>query len=144
MYHTPEKREPILPPREEWARLAIKPGSITWRHAADARAFTAAGTTLLLQVAHPTVGAGVSDFSNFRADPWGRLFRTLDFTTVLVYGGPEAAAEMGARIRGFHKPIKGKLPDGTPYHSLEPEAYAWVHATLAEAIIRAHERFGGR
>ncbi len=151
MYQEPEseeereseqEREPILPPREQWAELAIRPGSITWERAGDARAFAAAGTALLLQVAHPTVGAGVSEFSNFRADPWGRLFRTLDFTTVLVYGGPEAAAEMGARVRRFHRQIKGTLPDGTPYHSLEPRAYAWVHATLAEAILRAHERFG--
>ena len=149
MYHDTEQaaaasstREPILPPREEWERLAIKPGPITWERSADARVFAAAGTALLLQVAHPTVGAGVSDFSTFREDPWGRLFRTLDFTTVLVFGGPERAAEMGARIRGFHKVIKGKKADGTPYHALEPEAYAWVHATLGEGIMAAHARFG--
>ncbi|HEX2129825.1 MAG TPA: oxygenase MpaB family protein [Solirubrobacterales bacterium] len=135
-------REPILPPREEWEQLAIKPGSITWERTGDARVFAASGTALLLQVAHPTVGAGVSDFSTFRDDPWGRLWRTLDFSTVLVYGGAEAAAEMGARIRGFHKVIKGRKPDGTPYHALEPEAYAWVHATLAEGIMAAHARFG--
>jgi uncharacterized protein (DUF2236 family) len=104
--------------------------------------FLASGAALLLQVAHPTVGAGVTKFSNFRADPWGRLFRTLDFTNVLIYGGPERAAAMGERVRGYHKPIKGKLADGSSYHALEPEAYAWVHMTLAEAIVRAHERFG--
>jgi uncharacterized protein (DUF2236 family) len=42
------------------------------------RLFTAAGDALLLQVSHPTVGAGVSEYSDFKADPWGRLFRTLD------------------------------------------------------------------
>lgn len=135
-------REPILPPREEWERLAIKPGDITWQRAADVRSFASAGTALMLQVAHPTVGAGVHELSAFADDPWGRLWRTLDFTNVLVYGGPEAAAEMGARIRGFHKLIKGTKPDGTPYHALEPEAYAWVHATLFEGILRAQERFG--
>ncbi len=143
MYHeTEQTREPILPPREEWAQLVAPRGGITWERGADIRTFAAAGTALLLQVAHPTVGAGVAEFSTFRSDPWGRLFRTLDFTTVLIFGGPDAAAEMGARIRGFHKVIKGTTPDGTPYHALEPEAYAWVHLTLCEGIIRAHERFG--
>jgi uncharacterized protein (DUF2236 family) len=136
------EQEPILPPREEWAELVPPRDGITWDRGADIRTFAAAGTALLLQVAHPTVGAGVHDFSTFASDPWGRLWRTLDFTTVLIFGGPEAAAEMGARIRSFHKVIKGTKPDGSPYHALEPEAYTWVHLTLAEGIMRAHERFG--
>jgi uncharacterized protein (DUF2236 family) len=144
MYHEDAQREPILPPREQWAELAVGPGSVTWERAADIRTSASAGTALLLQVAHPTVGAGVSDFSTFASDPWGRLWRTLDFVNVLVFAPPEAAGEMGARIRNFHKVIRGTKPDGTPYHALEPEAYAWVHMTLAESILRAHERFGRR
>jgi uncharacterized protein (DUF2236 family) len=144
MYHEDAEREPTLPPREQWTELAVGPGSITWERAADIRTFASAGTALLLQVAHPTVGAGVSDFSTFADDPWGRLWRTLDFVNVLVFAPPEAAAEMGARIRGFHTVIRGTKPDGERYHALEPEAYAWVHMTLVEGILRAHERFGRR
>jgi uncharacterized protein (DUF2236 family) len=102
-----------------------------------------AGYALMLQVSHPVVGAGVSEHSNFRADPWGRLLRTLDFTTSMVYGGPELAWQTGRRVREMHKRIKGTLPSGEPYHSLEPEAYAWVHATLADSIVRSHLRFVG-
>jgi uncharacterized protein (DUF2236 family) len=102
----------------------------------------AAGYALLLQVAHPTVGAGVSEHSQFQLDPWGRLLRTLDYACTIVYGGPQAAGEMGRRIRSFHTQIKGTRPDGRHYHALEPVAYAWVHATLAEGIVAAHERFG--
>ena len=102
----------------------------------------AAGYALLLQVAHPTVGAGVSEHSQFRLDPWGRLLRTLDYSCTMVFAGPQAAGEMGRRIRSFHKQIHGRRADGQRYHALEPEAYAWVHATLAEGIVRAHERFG--
>jgi uncharacterized protein (DUF2236 family) len=111
--------------------------------ASDARLMAGAGYALMLQVSHPVVGAGVSEHSNFRADPWGRLLRTLDFTTSLVYGGPALAWETGRRVREMHKQIKGKLPSGEPYHALEPEAYAWVHATLADSIVRGHERFVG-
>jgi uncharacterized protein (DUF2236 family) len=132
----------ILPPAADWPSLAPHPGTITWRRAGDARVLTAAGYALLLQVAHPTVGAGVSEHSQFQLDPWGRLLRTLDYACTIVYGGPHAAGEMGRRIRSFHTRIKGTRPDGRRYHALEPTAYAWVHATLAEGIVAAHERFG--
>jgi uncharacterized protein (DUF2236 family) len=132
----------VMPAPGEWPALVPVPGAITWRRASDARLFMAAGYALLLQVSHPTVGAGVSEHSQFRHEPWGRLLRTLDYTYTMVYGGPHAAGEMGRRIRSFHKRIRGITPDGQRYHALEPGAYAWVHATLAEAIVRAHERFG--
>jgi uncharacterized protein (DUF2236 family) len=137
-----ERPRSLLPPPAEWPALTPHPATITWQRASDARVSLAAGYALLLQVSHPTVGAGVSEHSQFRLDPWGRLLRTLDYTYTMVYGGPQAAGEMGRRIRGFHKHIRGVTPDGRPYHALEPAAYAWVHATLAEAIVRAHARFG--
>jgi uncharacterized protein (DUF2236 family) len=132
----------IMPRAGEWRFLTPDPGTITWTRAGDARLLVAAGYALLLQVSHPTVGAGVSEHSRFQSDPWGRLLRTLDYTYTMVYGGPEAAGEMGRRIRSFHKQIFGIAPDGQRYHALEPEAYAWVHATLAQAIVAGHDRFG--
>jgi uncharacterized protein (DUF2236 family) len=131
-----------MPAPEQWPSLVPARDAIAWRRASDARMFVAAGYALLLQVAHPTVGAGVSEHSQFRRDPWGRLFRTLDYTYTMVYGGPQAAGAMGRRIRTFHRQITGVLPDGRRYSALEPDAYAWVHATLAAAIVDAHERFG--
>jgi uncharacterized protein (DUF2236 family) len=130
-----------MPSPAEWASLTPGPHTLTWQRAGDVRVLFAAGYALALQVAHPTVGAGVSEHSRFRADPWGRLLRTLDYTNTMVYAGPEAAGEMGRRIRSFHTHIKGVRPDGERYHALEPGAYAWVHATLAQAIVLAHERF---
>src|SRR3954466_9263441 len=126
--------DPAPPPR----------GSIAWRYSSDARTLMGAGAALLLQVAHPTVAAGVREHSNFQRDPWGRLLRTLDHTNLLLYGGPEAARATGERLREMHKSIKGVAPDGTRYHALEPEAYAWVHATLAWVIVDAHRLFGRR
>lgn len=132
----------LFPSSEEAARLTVGPGSISWSRAGDARAMLAAGSTLLLQVAHPTIAAGVRQHSDFERDPWGRLLRTLDFTTLLVYGGSERAVLTGRRLRAMHRSIKGVAPDGTRYHALEPAPYAWVHATLAEGIVAAHDRFG--
>jgi uncharacterized protein (DUF2236 family) len=133
---------PVLPPESEWESLVPYPGTIAWRRAGDARVLLAAGYALLLQVAHPTVGAGVSEHSRFQSDPWGRLLRTLDYSCTIVYGGPQAAGEMGRRLRSFHKQIQGTTPEGVRYHALEPRAYAWVHATLAAGVVVAHERFG--
>src|SRR6058998_3708472 len=114
----------VFPSPEEAMRLAVGPESITWRRAGDARAMLGAGAALLLQVAHPTVAAGVREHSDFQRDPWGRLLRTLDFVNLLIYGGPEAAARTGRAVREMHKRIRGVAPDGTRYHALEPEAYA--------------------
>ena len=132
----------VFPEHEEAVRLAVGPESITWRRAGDMRTMFGAGAALLLQVAHPTVAAGVREHSDFKADPWGRLWRTLDYVHMLVYGGPENAMSTGRAMRAMHQRIKGVAPDGRRYHALEPEAYAWVHATLAATIVGSHERFG--
>jgi uncharacterized protein (DUF2236 family) len=134
-------REAVLPPREEAPELIPPKGGVTWRIAGDMRLFSASGYALLLQVMHPDVGAGVTEHSNFKEDPWGRLLRTLDYTSSVIFGGPDLAWEVGRRVREMHKQIKGVRPDGVRYHALEPTAYAWVHATLADAIIRAHRLF---
>lgn len=134
--------ESVLPPMSDAHRYAVGPTSVSWQHAGDARAMFSAGTALLLQVAHPTVAGGVREHSDFKGDPWGRLWRTLDYVNLLVYGGPEVAAGTGRAMREMHKRIKGVDPQGRRYHALEPEAYAWVHATLAYGIVASHRRFG--
>ncbi len=132
----------VLPTPDEIPALVAKPDSVLWRYGGDARLIGTGAYAILLQVGHPTVGAGVSEHSDFRADPWGRLLRTLDYSYAMTYGGPELAGEMGGRIREMHKHIKGIKPDGERYHALEPEAYAWVHATLVHSIVRGHELLG--
>ena len=131
----------ILPDAEEAARLAPGPRSVIWRIGSDARVMSAAGAPLLLQVAHPTVAGGVREHSDFKKDLWDRLWRTLDFVYLLTYGGPQAASHIGRQLREMHKPIKGVDPSGRRYHALEPGAYAWVHATLADVIVKGYSKF---
>jgi uncharacterized protein (DUF2236 family) len=131
----------MLPSPEEYADLAPTPGSPVWRAFGDARMLATAGYATLLQVAHPTVGHGVHQYSSFTTDPWGRLLRTLDYVHGTVYGGPELAGAIGRRVRAMHKTINGTLPDGRRYSALEPDAFAWVHATLAGAIVAGHQQF---
>src|SRR4051794_12169381 len=133
-------RAPLFPSDEEIDEIILGPESLIWRRFSDVRLFFASGYALLLQVAHPTVGSGVRDHSDFAERPWDRLLRTVDYLNLIVYGGPQAAA-VGRRLRNMHKSIRGQNPDGTKYSALEPEAYAWVHATLIDGAVRAHERF---
>jgi uncharacterized protein (DUF2236 family) len=130
----------VLPSEEEARRIVLAPDSPAHRVTGDARLYLAAGYALLMQVAHPTVGAGVRDHSTFEQDPWGRLLRTMDYLYLITLTGEEAIA-VGRRVRNLHKQIKGTNPDGSRYHALEPEAYAWVHATLIEATVAARHRF---
>jgi uncharacterized protein (DUF2236 family) len=132
----------VLPSADELTALVPERGSITWRRASDLRVMGAAGYALLLQVAHPTVGAGVAEHSSFQADPWGRLLRTLDYVHGTIYGGPALAGELGRRVREMHRNIRGVRPDGRRYHALEPEPYAWVHVTLARSIADGHALLG--
>ncbi len=132
----------LLPSEDEYPELAPGPGSITWRKASDIRLSAGSGYALLLQVSHPTVGAGVADFSKYQSDPWGRLVRTLDYVHGTIYGGPELAGEIGRRVRAMHHRFRGVREDGKRYSALEPDAYAWVHATLAVSIVDGHRLFG--
>jgi len=131
----------LFPSETELDRILVGPDSITWRATSDARLYAVMLSPLLLQVAHPPVGAGVSDYSDFERRPWDRLLRTIDYVSLLVYGGREAVAA-GRRLRALHKGFKGTREDGQPYYALEPEAYAWVHATLIDTYVRGHAHFG--
>jgi uncharacterized protein (DUF2236 family) len=133
---------PMLPSDDELLALVPGPDSITWARAADARILIAAGYALVLQVAHPTVGIGVAEHSNYREQPWQRLLRTLDFTSALIYSEPAVAATVARRLRARHAAIRGTRPDGTAYHALEPGAFAWVWASLYDATVTAHRHFG--
>lgn len=131
----------VLPQPQEYASLVPTPGSPVWRAFNDVRLLSTSGYATLLQVAHPTVGHGVHQYSSFTKDPWGRLLRTLDYVHGTVYGGPQLAGSIGKRVREMHTTIKGTRPDGSSYHAMEPDAFAWVHATLAAAVVKGYRVF---
>jgi uncharacterized protein (DUF2236 family) len=131
----------LFPTDEQLDEIIVGPGSVSWSRTSDMRLQLAMLYPLLLQVAHPTVAAGVRDFSDFEHQPWERLQRTVDYVSVLVYGGREAAAA-GRRLRLMHRRFRGVREDGQRYSALEPSAYAWVHATLIDTYVAGHRQFG--
>lgn len=133
---------PLFPTNEEIDEIILSRDSLFWRRFSDPRLLLGAGYVLLMQVAHPTVGVAVRDHSDFAERPWERLLRTVDYLVLITYSGHEAA-NVGRRVYDLHRSIKGQNPDGSRYHALDPEAYAWVHATLVEGGIRAYKQFVG-
>jgi uncharacterized protein (DUF2236 family) len=131
----------LFPADAEVDGILTGPDSVTWRCASDVRLYAVMLYPLLLQVAHPTVGAGVRDYSDFDRRPWNRLMGTIDYVSLLVYGGQDAVPA-GRRLRALHQKFKGVREDGERYHALEPAAYAWVHATLIETYVAGHATFG--
>jgi uncharacterized protein (DUF2236 family) len=110
---------------------------LAWRLGLSRASLLLAGRALLLQVSHPVIGAGVRDFSTFRADPWGRLDRTLASLLTQLFGGADAVGE-ARRLWALHGSISGTGFDGLPYRALDPEAYAWVHLSNFDTVITYH------
>lgn len=121
---------------------APRRGSVVWRYFGDARNMLLGPSLLVLQVAHPVVGAGVLQHSNYREEPWQRLVRTYLSLSTVIYGGQRGAERETARLRRLHETIKGVDDQGRRYHALNPEAYLWVHATLVQGGVDAHRTFG--
>jgi len=125
------------------AGALLGPDSILCRRVSDPRAAAGgAGFALALQAAHPVVAAGTRDFSTFDADPWGRFFRTVDYVMLLGYGDRASVDELARRLREAHRAIRGVDGRGRRYSALDPAAYAWVHASIALAMIRGHQLMG--
>lgn len=122
------------------------PGSMTWRVDREAAVFLGAGRALLLQLAHPWVASAVADQSRVFADPVGRFHRTFGVTFTMVFGSLEQALSVARRLYQRHQAVRGVLPQsagpfaaGSSYHANEVAALRWVHATLVETALVAHE-----
>jgi uncharacterized protein (DUF2236 family) len=120
------------------------PGSLTWRINGEAVLLLGGGRALILQVAHPKVAAGVAEFSDYRRDPWGRLYRTLEVTLKIVFGDPRTSRAASQRLRRVHLGVAGADDRGEPYRALDPELLLWVHATLIDTSLTIYERYVAR
>jgi uncharacterized protein (DUF2236 family) len=125
------------------AEALFSPDSVAWRVNGDVASMMVGGiASLLMQMLHPAVLAGVWDHSNFRADMHGRLRRTARFIATTTYGEREQADALIQRVRTIHHRVRGSLPDGTPYEANDPILLAWVHVTEATSFLDAWIRYG--
>lgn len=128
---------------EAEARGLFGPGSATWQVDGEVMVLAGGSCALLLQAAHPAVAAGVSDYSSYASDPFGRLMRTLGSSFDVVFGTRSEAEATIRRVNAIHARVTGSLPQGGTYSALDPEALLWVHATLVDTALRVYRRFVG-
>lgn len=116
--------------------------------AAEALTLLAGGRAILLQLAHPSVAAGVAQHGSFQEDPLGRLLGTLRFINTVVFGTRAEAEAAAKRLHESHRTITGRtradteqVPAGTPYGGNEPELVLWVFATLIDSSLVGYQCF---
>ena len=94
-----------------------------------------AGRALLLQLAHPSVAAGVDEHSDFQRQPFKRLLGTLEATYAMVFGTIGLAEGVGRRVQRIHDFVASAA-----YRANDPDNLLWVHATLLDSALGAYER----
>ena len=128
-------------------------GTVSWRINREVIVIAGWGRAILLQLAHPLIGAGVADHSSFRgnlATGVKRLTSTVGAMLSLTFGTDDEAIGTAARINCIHDRVSGQLSEpagtlqaGERYSAHDPELARWVHATLLESIPLVYEQLVG-
>ena len=93
---------------------------------------------ILLQVAHPAVGRGVAEHSDFATRPLDRLRATLTYVYCVTFGTPEEIEAVTAAVTAAHRKVTG-----TGYRATDPELQLWVAATLYDTAVLVYEELFG-
>lgn len=122
------------------------PASTTWRLSREAVMFLAAGRALLLQLAHPWVAAAIADHSRALDEPIARFHRTFKTVFTMIFGTADQAFDAARRLHRRHSQITGVLSTtvgpfkaGSRYSGNNISALRWVHATLIDSALVAHD-----
>ncbi len=135
------------------------PGSITWRINREVFVVAGWGRAILLQLAHPAVGAGVHAHSSFRSSLLAglrRLQSTVGAMLSITFGDREQMIDAAAGINVIHDRVRGRVsaepqdesagqpdpksdPKSDVYSAHDPDLQRWVHATLLESIPLTYE-----
>ncbi|MDH2355451.1 oxygenase MpaB family protein [Bradyrhizobium sp. SSUT18] len=122
------------------------PSSVTWQIDREAVIFLGAGRALLLQLAHPWVAVAIAEHSRTLADPIGRFHRTFDIVFSMVFGSLDRALLSSRQLHRRHSMIIGEMPEtvgpfaaGSRYCANDIPSLRWVHATLVETALMAHD-----
>jgi uncharacterized protein (DUF2236 family) len=115
------------------------PANAEMRAVAREAALLAGGArAILLQVAHPAVGRGVAEHSDFTARPLDRLRATLTYVYCVTFGAPEEIAAVAAKVTAAHRNVTG-----AGYRATDPELQLWVAATLYDTALLVYQELFG-
>ena len=93
---------------------------------------------ILLQIAHPAVGRGVAEHSDFAGRPLDRLRATLTYVYCVTFGTPEEMEAVAAMVNAAHRKVTG-----AGYRASDPQLQLWVAATLYDTAILVYEELFG-
>ncbi|KAF1817338.1 hypothetical protein P152DRAFT_387156 [Eremomyces bilateralis CBS 781.70] len=100
------------------------------------------GVAVLLQMAHPSVAAGVNNHSNFAYRPVDRLRTTMTYVYCMTFGTPAEKEAIINLVHKAHTVVKGK-DGGRDYSADDPDLQLWVAATLYATAINLYTKIFG-
>lgn len=116
--------------------------SVAWRVFKNPVALFVGGVAaVILELAEPSVRAGVWEHTSFRSNPIPRLKRTGLAAMVTVYGTKSTAENMIARVRDIHDKVSGQTANGQPYRANDVELLNWVQGTASFGFLQAYDRY---
>ncbi|MFM9443288.1 oxygenase MpaB family protein [Streptomyces acidiscabies] len=107
------------------------PGSQFDTFVNDPRWALALVRALVLEAAHPQVGAALLDNSTFMTHPWRRLWNTYRSLRRMFGTDDDVRAREAGRLNRLH----ARLRSAGAYDATDPEVRAWVVATLFESTV---------
>jgi uncharacterized protein (DUF2236 family) len=136
-----------IQPKHQTGEEFFTPETMIWQVDREMVLLLAGGRALLMQLAHPKVAAGVAEHSHFKADPLGRLYRTMSAMWSIVFDELSEARASLEQVKNVHRRIHGtislaeSLPFEAQYDALDVELLLWVHATLIDSAMVAYDLF---
>ena len=125
----------------------FSPDRELWRVDREMALIMIGGRALLMQLAHPMVAAGVAQHSDFKADPLGRLQRTMGAMWSIGFDERSRAEAALQRVNQVHEGVSGVVPANEPefgaraYFALDQDLLLWVHATLIDSAMVGYQTF---
>ena len=130
------------PPCQDPELAYVDPDSVVRRIHGDLPSMLIGGlSALLFQMLHPLAMAGVTQHSNYREDPLGRLERTASFLGTTTFGTTYEAQAAIDRVRRVHGRVRGVAADGRPYAASDPDLVSWVHAAEVSSFLAASRAY---
>ena len=128
--------------------LRAGPDSVSWKVNREIIVIAGWGRAILMQLAHPSVSAGVHGHSSFSGCPvsgFRRLRSTVRAMLSLTFGDVDQMITAAANINAIHDRVRGPVPGkpGAVYSAHDPGLQQWVHATLLESIPLTYELLVG-
>lgn len=114
------------------------------RIAAEGLAVAGGGCALLLQIAHPAIGRGVAEHSDFANRVMDRFHSTMTFLTAGLFATPEEFAAVRRQVNRAHGPVRGPGDaTGPAYSAFDPSLQLWVSATIYRTMMDLNRRVFG-